>query len=420
MLDLALFGGVPEVSRPIKAFNSIGHLERLAVGKVFDRSEPLSGFFGSPQPGFFGGTEVLLLEEDWKERFGSHYAISVNSATSGLIAAMGAIGVSHGDEVIVPPYTMSATAVAPIFYGGIPVFVDIEKDYFCIDVDAVSKAITNRTKAIIAVNLFGHPAQLKQLRNLADQCGIYLIEDNAQAVSAEENGVMSGHIGHIGIYSFNVHKHIQSGEGGMCVTEDRELAKRLQLIRNHGENVVDWLDVKNISNIIGYNFRQTEIGAAIVRSQLRRIDELVGRAESIAEKLSQELRGLPGIIVPKIRDGCRHNFFMWTARFNTIDFGCTRERFAEAIRAEGVPLSTGYVKPIYRLPIFRESLATVKDGFQFNLTGQKYTDGICPVTEQMHEQEVIQFQPVSWDPDEKQLSQIITAFHKVYECSAKL
>lgn len=420
MSELALLGGLPEVTIPISDWKSIGSMERLAVNKVFDRSEPLSGFYGSPQPGFFGGTEIRLLEEEWKERFGSKYAVSVNSASSGLIAAMGAIGISPGDEVIVPAYTMSATAVAPIFYGGIPVFVDIEKDYFCLDVEAVTDAITERTKAILVVNLFGHPAQLKKLRDIADQHSIYLVEDNAQAILAEEDGMMSGHVGHIGVYSFNVHKHIQAGEGGMCVTSDAELAQRLQLIRNHGENVVDWLDVKNISNIVGYNFRQTEIGAAILRSQLRRIDELVGRAENIAEKLSQGIKGLSGITVPKVRTGCRHNYFMWTARFDKVDFGCTREKFIEAIRAEGVPMTAGYVKPIYRLPIFSKGVAMGKNGYPFNITGQKYPDGLCPVTEKMHEQEVIQFQPVSWNPDEKQLVQIITAFHKVYENASKL
>ncbi len=420
MDDLALLGGTPEVRKPILGFNSIGNSERNAVTAVFDRLDPLSGFFGSPQPGFFGGYEIRKLEDEWKERFGSQYAISVNSATSGLIAAMGAIGIEPGDEVIVPPFTMSATAVAPLFYGGIPVFVDIESDYFCLDVQAVKLAITERTKAIIVVNLFGHPAQLGLLRELANKHGIYLIEDNAQAVLSEEDGLMSGHVGHIGVYSFNVHKHIQAGEGGMCVTADSELARRLQLIRNHGENAVEWLGVKSLDNIVGYNFRQTEIGAAIVRSQLMRIDDLVQRAEKISTRLSDELHDIPGITIPKVRAGCRHNYFMWTARFDVSKFGCTRERFAEALCAEGVPLSTGYVKPIYRLPIFRDRVAIGSKGFPFNITGQEYNNVTCPVTERMHEHEVIQFQPVSWDPDKEQVTQMIAAFHKVHEAVVTL
>ena len=124
-------------------------------------------------------------------------------------------------------------AVSPLFYGGIPVFVDIENDYFCLDVNKVAERITDKTRAIIAVNLFGHPAQLIELRRLADSKGIYLIEDNAQAPLAHENGSQTGTIGHIGVASLNYHKHIHTGEGGVCTTNDDNLAQRLMLIRNH-------------------------------------------------------------------------------------------------------------------------------------------------------------------------------------------
>src|SRR5262249_5209652 len=157
---------------------------------------------------------------------------SINSATSGLMAAMGAAGISPGDEVIMPPFTMSATAMAPLTYGGIPVFVDIEPDTFCLDLDAVRAAIGARTRAVLAVNLFGHPARLHELRALCDEHGLKLIEDNAQAMLAEEHGRYAGTIGHIGVFSLNYHKHIHSGEGGICTTDDERLARRLQQIRN--------------------------------------------------------------------------------------------------------------------------------------------------------------------------------------------
>src|SRR4051812_291042 len=185
---LAIHGGAPAVSRPLKPFSGIGARERDAVLKFFDRGTPLSGFHGSAQPTFFGGPEVRAFEAAWCKRFGVTHAVSVNSATSALIAAMGAIGIGPGDEVITSPYTMTATAVAPLFYGGIPVFADIDADYFCLDIASVERAITPRTKAILAVNIFGHPAELKKMRALADARGLYLVEDNAQAVLAEEDG----------------------------------------------------------------------------------------------------------------------------------------------------------------------------------------------------------------------------------------
>ena len=155
------------------------------------------------------------------------------------------------------------------FYGGIPFSADVEKDYFCLDYQAVINKITNRTKAIIAVNLMGHPAELIKLRKLADSKGIYLIEDNAQAPHAHENGLLTGTIGHIGVASLNYHKHIHTGEGGVCTTNDDNLAERLKLIRNHGENVINDLDIKNLTNLIGFNFRLTEIGAAMGISQIK-------------------------------------------------------------------------------------------------------------------------------------------------------
>ena len=219
--SLAVFGGRPAVSRPLQPFSGIGGHERTAVLRFLDDGAPLSGFHGSARPTFFGGPEVRAFEAAWCERFGVSHAVTVNSATSALIAAMGAIGIGPGDEVITSPYTMSATAMAPLFYGGIPVFADIESDHFCLDPAAVERAITAKTRAILVINLFGHPAELVKLRQLADARGIYLVEDNAQAALAEDGGKLAGTIGHIGIYSLNIHKHIQTGEGGISCYRGR-------------------------------------------------------------------------------------------------------------------------------------------------------------------------------------------------------
>ena len=417
---LAIHGGGRAVCNDIPAYYCIGEEEKQAVINFMERKQPLSGFHGSAQPTFFGGPEVKAFEQEWAEQFGSRHVISVNSATSGLIAAMGAVGVEPEDEVIVPPYTMSATAIAPLIYGGVPVFVDIEDQYFCLDVEKVKLAITPRTKAIIAVNLWGHPAQLEKLRALADQKNIYLVEDNAQAIFAQENGRNTGHIGHIGIYSMNVHKHIQAGEGGICVTESSRLAERLQLIRNHGENVTEWLDVKDLRNIIGFNFRQTEIGAVISRAQLKKILPQVERCRRVSEHLTQGIKGLSGLIAPRVREGCSHSYFMWSVRFLQDKVGCSRNAFFKALQAEGVPVQQGYVPPIYRLPLFREKIAIGAKGFPFNLTNIDYSNENCATTERLHEREIIQYQPVSWDPTDQQIDQIISAIHKVYAAAPLL
>jgi perosamine synthetase len=417
---LAIHGGNPAVRRSLKPFSGIGAHERDAILRFLDRRTPLSGFHGSPQPSFFGGVEVRAFETEWCKRFGVAHAISVNSATSGLIAAMGAIGIGPGDEVITSPYTMTATAVAPLFYGGIPVFADIDPAYFCLDVGAVERAITPRTRAILAVNIFGHPAELAKLRALADAKGLYLIEDNAQAVLAEEGGRLAGTVGHIGVYSLNIHKHIQTGEGGVCVTGDTNLAQRLQLIRNHGENVVRWLEVDDLTNIVGFNIRMTEISAAVGRAQLARINQLVERAEAIAERLSGGTSDLQGFTPPAVRAGCRHNYYAWSCKLDSTLIGTSRAAFSKALAAEGVPNTEGYVVPIYLIPLFQRRIAIGSAGFPFNLGNRTYPKGLCPVAEAMREAHLMHFEPVAWEADGDQVDMIIEAIRKVHRHAGTL
>jgi dTDP-4-amino-4,6-dideoxygalactose transaminase len=414
MSKLALLGGSPAINRPLELYKSIGIEEEKAVAEVM-KSGCLSGFLGRWCDEFNGGPVVQKFEKSWAQKFGVKHAISVNSNTSGLIAAVGAVGVGPGDEVIVPPWSMSATAMAPIFYGGIPVFADIEDEYFCLDVQSVIENITSKTKAIIVVNLFGHPAELKQLRILADKHGIKLIEDNAQAPLATEDGVMAGSIGHIGVFSLNYHKHIHTGEGGVCITDDDELAMRLKMIRNHGENVVDAVGMNNIDNIVGYNFRMTEMSAAIGICQLDKIENLVDGRIALSKKLSEAIKGLPGIIPPAVRNGCSHAYYLWAARFDENTVGVSRDVFAKALEAEGCPVSTGYAEPLYLLPMFQRRIAIGSQGYPFSLTDRQYAGGLCPVTERLYYKELLEFEICSYQLADKDMDYVINAFHKVYE-----
>jgi dTDP-4-amino-4,6-dideoxygalactose transaminase len=410
---LALLGGKPVIAAPFAAYRSMGEAEADAVRRVV-QSGCLSGFFGSPGPEFGGGPEVRGFEAEWCARFGNKHTISVNSATSGLIAAMGAIGLSPGDEVIVPPWTMSATVAAPIFYGGIPVFADIEDETFCIDPAEVSKQITDRTKAVICVNLFGHPARLAELRALCDANGLYLIEDNAQSPLGSEYGKPTGCIGHIGVYSLNFHKHIHTGEGGMCVTDDGDLATRLSLIRNHGENCTDMLSGGPITNMVGMNLRMTEMSAAIGRVQLADADTHVEARERIAHRLTDGLQGLVGLTPPATRDGCRHNFYVWMMKIDENALGLSRALFSEALTAEGFPHATGYVAPLYRLPMFKKRIALGRDGWPFTLTARSYDDLRCPVTEDMHNRRALLFEPCAYDLNDDDVDAMIDAVKKVH------
>jgi perosamine synthetase len=418
MSDLAIHGGTPELTEPLRPYPSVGAAEAEAVRRVVE-SGCLSGFYGSWGDRFLGGPLVRVFEAAWSRRFGAAHTVSVNSATSGLFAAIGAIGAGPGDDVIVPPYTMSATAMAPLVYGATPVFADIDADTFCLDPASVSERITERTRAIIAVNLFGHPARLAELRALADAHGITLIEDNAQSPFATEHSRLAGTIGHIGVFSLNYHKHIHTGEGGMCVTDDEDLALRLQLIRNHGENLVEPLGLADIRNLVGFNYRMTELSAAVGLEQLARADEHMRRRVSLAERLSEAARDLPGITPPAVRDGCTHVYYVWSARIDQDALGVGRERFSEALTAEGFPNGTGYVRPLYMLPLFQRAAAD--SGFAAAaLARGDYRAGICPVAERMHESELLMFETCAYDIDDATADRLAAALRKVYEQRAEL
>lgn len=391
---------------------TIGKEEINAVRRVLE-SGSLSGFYGSWGDEFLGGKEVRAFEKEWADRFQVSHAISVNSAASGLFAAMGAIGLSPGDEVIVPPYTMSATAMAPLIYGGIPVFVDIEPETYCLDVDKVVQAFTPKTKAVLAVNLFGHPAELSRLRRETQSRGIFLVEDNAQGPLASEHGSYAGTVGDIGIFSLNYHKHIHTGEGGICVTRDPELALRLQAIRNHAENIVEPAPIRDPTNMVGYNYRMTELSAAVGRAQLRRIDRLVSERQELAEALSEGLSGLEGITAPRVRMDCRHVYYVWAARLGA-ELGISRKIFSQALRQAGFPHFNGYVRPLYLLPAFQKRIALGRQGWPFTLTERKYEQGLCPVTERMYERELICFETCAYQVDSKARKALIRAFRSVH------
>lgn len=410
MSRLAILGGAPVIDRELSAYAAMGEAEVEAACAVV-RSGRLSGFFGSAGPEYLGGPRVCAFEAAWAREVGSRHAVSVNSATSGLIAAMGAIGLSPGDEVILPPTTMSATAMAPLVYGGIPVFADIEPATFCLDTAAVEANITQRTRAILAVNLFGHPAQLARLRALADRRGLVLVEDSAQAPAALENGRRCGTVGHIGVYSLNWHKHIHTGEGGLVVTEDDDLAERLRRIRNHGENVVGQCD--DPTNMVGFNFRLTEIQAAIGSVQLRDLARHVERRRRLARALTDGLAGLDGITPPTTRPGCTHDHYVWAARYDAEHVGVGRATFSRALEAEGFLNAVGYVAPLYRLPLFRKRIAIGRAGWPFTLTNRTYHDGLCPVAERLHDQ-LILFEPCRWDVDDAMAERLVEAFRKVH------
>lgn len=423
MTSLAIHGGTPVRTKPFPEYVTLGEEEKRAVMEVMDGGV-LSKFLGTWSPDFFGGPRVQKLEREWESYFQVKHAVSMNSATSGLYAAVGAAGVGPGDEVIVSPYTMIASATAAIAFGAIPVFADIDPDIFCISAETIRRCITPQTKAIVVVDIFGHPADFDEIMALANEHNLIVIEDNAQGPAATYRGRFAGTLAHMGVFSLNYHKTIHSGEGGVVVTNRADLAERLQLIRNHAEIVVAKKGVENIVNMVGQNYRMTEIEAAIASEQLKKLDRLLAVRIECAQYLDKHLAGLPGLTTPVVRPDVRHGYYIYSMRYDAKATGVSRERLGEALKAEGVPLALGYVRPIYLEPMYQRRIAFGKDGFPFTYAGYhgkvSYERGICPVVEQMHFEELMYHTLCHANMTEADLADVVRAFHKVFENLASL
>lgn len=431
MKKLAINGGSPVRKRALPPYRVMGRAEVAAAVKIV-RSGELSRFLGTWHDDFYGGKEIRKFESEWADRFKVDHAISVNSATSGLFCAVGAVGAGPGDEIIVSPYTMTASSVAPLIYNAIPVFADIEKDYFCLDPRSVEERITARTKAIIVVDIFGQPYDADRINSIAKKHGLIVIEDAAQAPGAEYKGRFAGTLGDIGVYSLNYHKHINTGEGGFVVTNDSRLADRMRLIRNHAEAVIDAGmpgSGEDIVNMLGFNYRMTELQAAIGRAQLNKLKGLLRTRQENVEYLNGKLSGLECIGIPKTRPASTHAFYVHPIKFNGKEAGVSRKIFCEAVNAELMEKNTikkslskvrgGYVKPLYLQPLYQNRIAYGNNGCPWNCRFYKgsvdYSEGTCPVAEEMHNDVLIVHDFITPGMGRRDLDDVARAFEKVSE-----
>lgn len=424
MSKLAINGGEKIRNELFPAYCIIGKEEEEAVQEVL-RSGILSRYLGCWSKDFYGGPQVQALEKDWAQYFGVRHAISVNSATSALYCAVGATGVAPGEEIIVSPYTMCASATAPLVYNSIPVFADIEEEYFCLDPESVESKITEKTKAIIVVDIFGQSYDADKINAIAKKHNLIVIEDCAQAPGAVYKGKYTGTLGDMGIYSLNYHKHIHCGEGGIIVTDNDVLADKLRLIRNHAEAVVEAKGVTDLNNMIGFNYRMTEVEAAIAREQLKKLDGLLKSRRENVQYLREKFSTIPCIEVPKERENSVHSYYMQPLKYKKEATGVSREKYLEAVKAElmpitlregeGVSIGAGYVKPLYLHPLFQKKIGYGGTNYPFSLSDVSYEKGICPTCEKMHFEELFTHDMMRTFMKKEDLDDVYMAFKKVYD-----
>ena len=428
MAKLAILGGRPVRSNLFPSYQTIGQEEKDAANAVFD-SGVLSNFIGAWHPNFYGGDRVLELEQKWALKYQARHAVSVNSATSGLYAAVGAAGVGPGDEVIVSPYTMSASVTAPLIFNAVPVFADIDPDTYCISAETIRQKITPRTKAIIVVHIFGQPADMDPIMRLAAKHNLVVIEDCAQVPVATYGGRPVGTLGHMGVFSLNYHKHIHCGEGGIVTTNDGNFSERLMYIRNHAETVAAAKMPNTLVNMIGFNFRLGEIEAAIAIAQLDKADGLVEKRIENVRYLESKLGGIDCLKMPYVTELNRHVYYVHALKYDATDSGVPRDLVVDALKAElpstelrekeGALIGKGYVKPLYHLPIFQNQMAygNLKCPFQCpHYEGTvDYAPGLCPNAETAHFEQVITHELMRPGMSSSDLDDVADAFDKVFE-----
>lgn len=413
---LALLGGSPVRTKRYPYNITTGKEEKKAVLRVLNKGL-LSEFEGTNNQYFMGGEEVRLLEKEWAKKFKTGFAVAFNSATSALFSAIGALGIGPGDEVITTPYTMAATAAAILAYNAIPVFSDIELDYYSLDPTILEPKITARTKAIFVTHIFGHPADMDPIMKLAKRHGLKVIEDAAQSPGALYRGKMTGTIGNIGVYSLNSNKMIQCGEGGMAVTNDSRLAERLRLIRNHAEAVIaSGRKTDNLVNMLGWNYRMNEIEAAISREQLKKLDCLLEKRIKLVNYLNNKLKGVYGISVPKVRGDSTHVYYRYAIKIDLGKLGINAGLFVKALNAEGMDFYVSYVKPLYLGPLYQRRIVYGSKGCPFKCRFYKgkvnYQKGICPNAELL-EDVLISTEVVRPPQTTKDMDKIAAAIKKV-------
>src|SRR5690242_20449309 len=373
----------PPRLEPLPRFFTINSDERANILQTL--SAPLSGYLGGvDSAGYF----VEKLQDKWQDAFMVQHAIACNSATSGLLAACMAIGVNRGDSIWISSYGMSATAACARVLGADTVFIDIEPTRFSMNMN-LFPAIRKKPKCIIVTNLHGSPAWLSSMRSWCDCNNVILIEDNAQSPFAREGGKYAGTIGHIGVFSLNVHKHIQCGEGGVIVTNDQDLAANCRRAINHGELAG--------AGFAGLNLRMTEPIAAIACAQLERADKIIASRIYLAEQLTEWFDGVPWLTVTKPATGCKHVYYAWTARVSAH----LRNNLYMAFRDCRFPLQPGYSQPLHR--VFKTDVVT---------------DQVDPLCDQL-QRELLLFEICRYDPTRHQRKKMAEIVKYVIDTTVK-
>lgn len=347
------------------------------------------------------GPKVSEFEEAFAVRVGAKSAVSFSSGTAALHGAAFAAGLKPGDEAITTPMTFAATANCVLYQGATPVFADVSADTLNLDPEKVAARITPHTRAIIAVDYAGHPADLDAILNLAARHGLLVIEDACHALGAEYHGRRVGSIADMSVFSFHPVKHVATGEGGMVTTDREDLAESLRRFRNHG--ISSGARQRQAEGqwhyemvLLGFNYRLTDIACALGLSQLKKLEMNLARRREIADRYTRAFRNLDGVVVPSVRSNVNPAWHLYPIRVNPDRLNAGRAEIFRALRAENIGVNVHYI-PVHLHPYYRDQLG--------------YRGGEYPVAETAYEQLISL--PMFHAMSDRDVDDVIVAVSKV-------
>lgn len=387
--ELAINGGAPVRDRPLPyGHHCIEDEDVQAVVEVL-RSDWLTT-----------GPNVREFEEAFAAAVGARYAVSFSSGTAALQGAVFAADVRAGDEGVTSPLTFCASANCLLYQGATPVFADVCDDTLTLDPDAVARRITLRTKVLLPVDYAGHPAEMDAIMTAADRHGLVVIEDASHALGATYRGRRVGSIAHMSVFSFHPVKHITTGEGGMVTTDRPEYAQRLRRFRSHG---IEYAPDRRRREpwyyemvCLGYNYRLTDIGSVLGRSQLRRLDANLAARRKLAKAYDVALGTLPAIRLPEVRGDVEPAWHIYPVRLWLERLTADRATIFRALRAENIGVQVHYI-PVYLHPYYRRRFGSLQ--------------GHCPVAEEAYSR-LISF-PLFHGMTDRDLEDVVQALAKV-------
>lgn len=409
---LAIFGGEPVKTMPFGTGKRFGESELAQLKEALEQNTLF----------YWSGAKVKAFCGKLADLYGMPHCVAASSCTAAIHTALGALGVTEGDEVITSPITDMGSIIGILFQNAIPVFADLDPHPYNMDPRSIEECITDKTKAIIVVHLAGNASDMDEIMAVAKRHKVYVIEDCAQGWLARYKGRLIGTIGDIGCFSTNDFKHISTGDGGMLLTRNEDIYYRAFRFADKNYNRFGAGQAMREAEYIAPNYRMTELQGAVGIAQLDRLPGICERRHVLGDRITGGIKGLPGLYPPLVREGDYHTYWFYMMRINEQEAGVNAEDFSKALAAEGVPCQKGYIPSVvYQYPLFQNKSAYLGTHAPFDSPyyGKDiaYPKGLCPVAEKILDTAVKFSVSEFWT--DKDVEDVIAAIRKVARYYAK-